>query len=139
MRNNNNYNNGQFVPYYGGGISFSNGRGQYAQNAEPKKRTGCKVSSKNGKQYMTGWRLTSKFGMLTYWAFMYKGSHEVVSKNNNRFVTCLVQMTIKATGVTVLKPALWNMSKGTVICQDFNIVMNPKARRGGYCGTFINK
>lgn len=109
------------------------------QKKEFKKHSGAKLTlyfNKEGvQQYLTtGWRLHNR-QMLSYKAVTTKKS---VLSDKGWFGSVWVTITNKITGEVNSVWGTMHKSTGKVVVSDLALVMNPRAKNGGYCGTFIN-
>lgn len=106
----------------------------YKAHQQPEKKySGAKVvySKAKGGYYVSAWRLSRKQGLISYFVFLHEKSR-IVSSEKNEYQTCIVKMTVKDSGVTQIYPALWNTQNDKVTCNDLNLIIDPKAPKGGY-------
>ena len=111
---------------------YSNGN---TNNNMQKKHSGCKtgVSRKDGSPYTQGWNYSRSHGLVSFLAVCTKGTHETTSKTGRKWLNVMVKVQKKFQN-DVLFSGLMDVMTGKVIINDQNIVMNPKAPNGGYCG-----
>lgn len=127
--------------YSGGGYQRSNNRynGGGSSQGSGKKKSGCTTGiGKNNQPYVRGWKASRRFGMTTFFAAPYKGTHSVESKNGNTWENWILKIQYE-NGQEKIKPCLYSPQTKRVICQDLGLVMNPKGGRGGYTGRFYSK
>ncbi len=110
---------------------------------EQKKHSGCKqvIISKGqyeGSTAFSGWNYSKARGLLSFFAAPYNGTHETKGKvNGNLHLNYILKITNKRTMQIHIMPCLYNKSTGKVTCMKLNLVMNPKAPNGGYCGKVL--
>lgn len=115
------------------GFSRGNNRG----GGRPTKHTGAKSGvDKNGNPYVSGWNVSKRRGMCSVFARPYKGTSEHKSKTGRLWHNWFVTVTFKDQGTEMNTSGLYDPQSGKVIIPKLGWVMNPRAPRGGYCGTF---
>lgn len=137
---------------YGGNYSRGNGGNQYNQNNNyrgngggQKKHSGAKMGinqrgSQKGKQHIVFWNYSRTRGLISGIATPYKGTKEVKSKTSGRvWHNWMVSLTNKRTFQKWTTSGLFDPQSGKLIISELGWVVNPKARNGGYCGTFTNR
>lgn len=105
------------------------------------KRSGAKFTryvNRDGveKFLTTGWRYSSKVGLILYKAVTTSSS---VESDKGWFGSIAVTVTVRDTGFKQFYWGTMNKSTGKVVISDLQFVMNPNANNGGYVGTYINK
>jgi hypothetical protein len=128
-------NNIPYQPYQGNKGYYP----QPQQSKEYKKHSGAKYTlyqNKEGvQQYLTtGWRLNNK-QLLSYKAVTTKKS---ILSEKGWFGSVWLTITNKITGEVNSAWGTMEKSSGKVVVDDLALVMNPRAKNGGYCGTFFN-
>lgn len=142
------YNNG-----YGGGYNrqYGSPKGNYSQsrydsnrpsygNGQARKKSGAKSGvNKSGGKWVSGWN-KSKGGLVSFLAFQYRGTSVHESKSGRMWENWVVKVENKTmkTAPRII-PCLYDPVANKVIIKELGMVLNPKAPRGGYCGTFYNK
>jgi len=106
---------------------------------EPPKHTGCKAIDVNGSIIVYGWNYSRRNGMVHFYARPYKGTKERTSKSGKVWLNYFVTMTNVSTKQKTNTSGLLDLSTKRVYIKEFNILMNPSSRRGGYCGKHISK
>mgnify|MGYP001547293773 CR=1 FL=1 len=145
----NNYNNNGNYRYAGSG-SFSrqpyaySGQRSYGrrssgyQNQSGKKHSGCKSGilargKHAGSKYVSGWNYSKGAGLVSFLAAPYKRSKIVESKSGRKWGTWVIKITNMRTRMSEVRPCLYDMASGRVICKALGIVMNPSKN---YCGRY---
>jgi hypothetical protein len=109
------------------------------QNFQPKKHSGAKLTIyKNQagaeKHLTTGWRLTKNRQFLQYKCITTKKSE---LKASGWFGSVYCTITDKNTGMQSSYWGTMEKKTGKVVIQELALVLNPRAKNGGYCGTFL--
>ena len=129
---NNNYNRG-----YNNNYRNNN---NYKQRTQ-KKHSGASFGYAHGDQekpYIRGWKFDRRNGLRSFIASPYKGTKRIRSKSGREWENWVVKITL-SNGQQILKSGLYDVANRKVIIKDLGFVMNPKAKNGGYTGTFIQK
>ena len=117
--------------------NMSKGNSYPNSNSQPqmKKHSGCKrgVSKKDGSPYTQGWNYSRAHGLVSFLAVCTKGTHETTSATGRKWLNVMVKVQKKFQN-DVLFSGLMDALTGKVIINDQNLVMNPSAPNGGYCG-----
>lgn len=104
-----------------------------------KKRTGCKLHvSENGNPCLSAFRITKRWGLISYFCtpFRPNGKTKVsVSKTGIEHETWTIEVKMES-GQKTLYFGFYNTQTKKLTCKDLGLVMNPKAKNGGYCGTY---
>lgn len=151
-------NTGAFVPYRnqygsGGGQGRANGfggqgRGNYdnqqAKSRDYKKHSGAKVGvnqkgSRKGEKHITFWNYSKQRGLITGIGTSYSGTKTHESKSGRKWQNWMVVLQNKRTFQEWKTSGLYDLTTGKLIINSMGWVVNPKAPRGGYAGTFTNK
>ena len=100
-----------------------------------KKHSGCKtgITRTDGSPFTQGWNYSRAHGLVSFLAVVTKKTHTVTSKTGRQWLNVMVKVQ-KKLQKDVLFSGLMDVQTGKVIISDQNIVMNPKAPNGGYCG-----
>lgn len=134
----------QFRPSYGAPV-YSTRAGYRAntvqENGEPPKFTGCKITmGKNDKPVMTGWN-KRRGQFMTFVATLNKlkfaskkDGSEITNKKGEVYTRWTATVINHKTMTESLVSCLYNTVTGKLYMPTFNMVANPKARRGGYWG-----
>lgn len=118
--NNNDYNNRSRQPKKSGAKHKS-----YVPNDGP---------NKGNNQYFTfGWRRT-RYGFITYSCVSTKKSKVLDSGWMGHIA---VEVVNKDTGQSTLHWGTMEKKTGKVVVDSLSIVINPRAKNGGYCGTYL--
>ena len=132
-RGNGNYNNG-----------YRNNGNQNNSNRQKSKRSGAKHTkyfpesgpNKGQEQYLTtGWKVSK--GELTSIKAVTTSKSNLSEKG--WFGSVAVTFTNTKNGQTAFHWGTMQKSTGKVVVDSMAFVINPKARNGGYAGTFITK
>lgn len=127
--NNNNYDNNRSANY------GSNGRSTNPDDYP--KHSGCKVVTwtKDGKLHegFSAWMLVKGQGIFSFLAATYKGSSEHVSKSGRTWTNGICKVS-PPMGKSFLVSCLFDHASEKCRIPELNLVLNCKARRGGYCG-----
>lgn len=112
-------------------------------NAPKKKHSGAKLTKYHPKtgvnagveQFLTsGWRLAGKdlisFSCVT--------TSKSVLSDKGWFGSIACSVINTKTGAKSFYWGMMQKATGKVVISDMALVLNPKAKNGGYCGTFIN-
>jgi hypothetical protein len=149
--NNQNYNRGN---NYSGGYSRGNGGGYnrgYNNGGNNggqmpiKKHSGAKMGinqrgTQKGKQHIVFWNYSRQRGLISGIATPYKGTKEVKSKTSGRiWQNWMVSLQNKKTFQSWTTSGLFSPESGRLIIDSLGWVVNPKAKNGGYAGTFRNR
>lgn len=131
-RNNYNNRNNYRNDYRGGGY-----------RNQPKKKSGAKtgIQSKGkneGKIYVSAWKANKRHGMVSIIGFENGRSVRSESRNGNKFVTIMFEITFKDQGNTMLELGNYNLVTGKVYLERLGWVISTKAPNGGYCGKIKN-
>lgn len=123
-----------------GGNGYSNNRSNYNSNQPKKKRSGAKltqyVNSKGDTMFLTtGWKVT-KNGLISIKCTTTKDSKE---SDKGWFGSVACTFVNVATGETNFHWGTMEKRTGKVVIDRMAMVINPRAKNGGYAGTFINK
>jgi hypothetical protein len=125
--------------------SRSNGNNYQAQNnggqrQQTKKHTGAKFtrSKKDGSPVTTGWNYSKRFGLVTFLCVTTSKSVESESNTGNKYISVMIKVR-KPMSPEVITNGLMNIHTGQVTCEAMQIVINPKAPNGGYCGKYGGK
>lgn len=112
-----------------------NNRNSNNNQSTMKKHSGCKtgVSRKDGSPYTQGWNYSRAHGLVSFLAVCTKGTSLHISKTGREWLNVMVKVQKKFQN-DVLFSGLMDKVTGKVIINDQNLVMNPKAPNGGYCG-----
>jgi hypothetical protein len=115
----------------------SNSSGGYKDDRrEQKKHTGAKSGfDKNGNPYTTGWNYSRANGLVTFLATPYGKSKEVESRSGRSWLNVMVKVSRKMQKDFIVS-GMMDLRSGMVTIQELGIVMNPKAKNGGYCGKY---
>lgn len=109
-----------------------------SNNGNQKKKTGATFGlDKNGNPYVSGWNLRKQDGFSSFFCRPYKGTKKSKSNNGREWHNWFV--TIKNGFNKVNTSGLYDPVRQMVIVKEYGIVLNPKARNGGYCGTFTKR
>ncbi len=117
--------------------------GYYPEGRKPK-HSGAKLTRyfpKNGvnagvEQYLvTGWRLVDR--QLISIRCVTTSKSKLSDKG--WFGSVAVTLTNTKTGVQAFHWGTMQKTTGKVVINDLAMVINPKAKNGGYAGTFLNK
>lgn len=116
----------------------------YKSKGRPVKHTGASITimqkgEHQGQECITGWNASKRKGMVTVLIAPYKGTAVHESKSGRKWVNMVCKVVYKDTGFEKLTSALYDPQSKKAIIPDLGWVVNPKARNGGYCGTFSNK
>ncbi len=136
----NNYGSYSRAPYRNN-FQYGN-RGNYRpSNRQGKKKSGAKFGFSNGeadRPFVRGWRVTRRFGLITYLCGPNKKTKRVTSKTGKEWEnwTCKIQF---GDGNSRLISCLYNPQSKKVTISELGLVINPNAPNGGYCGTFIKR
>ncbi|SHK63339.1 hypothetical protein [Epilithonimonas mollis] len=137
FRNYNNSNNSNWNSNRGNGYNRSNSSGGYGQK---KKRSGAKftryVNGKGDQMYLTtGWKVT-KNGLISIKCTTTKDSKE---SDKGWFGSVACTFVNVQTGETNFHWGTMEAKTGKVVIDRMAMVINPRAKNGGYAGTFIKK
>ncbi len=131
----NNYNN--FRPQQNGNF-HNRGFGNNYNNQQPQnrfKKSGYKVKQmQDGSYVCSGW-LKNKEGLWEFYARPYKGTHEVESKNGNKFLNLFVTVRNKQTFQEIKTSGLLNLTNKKLIMKDLKLLGTPAGggmTRGGH-------
>lgn len=129
MAYNNNYNNNR-----------SNGNNNGGGQRPTKKHTGARFTrnKKDGSPVTTGWNYSKRFGLVTFLCVTTSKSVESESKTGNQYVSVMVKVS-KPMSPAETTNGLMNVRTGQVTIDSMNLVINPKAPNGGYCGKYGGK
>lgn len=131
------YNNNNRGNYNSNNRNYNNANNSGGDN-EVKKRSGCKTgTSKTGKAYVRGWKYDKTHGMRSFIFSKAKNSKQVISKNGISWMTGTVKVS-HPMGVTLYN-ALLQVDTDKVFISDLGLMMNPKARNGGYVGPYFRR
>lgn len=131
--NNNGYRSrGGYNRSYGGGNSY---RGGF--NA-PRKRSGCKLCSKDGRIYLTAWR-KNRSGFYTLFARDYKGTREITSQSGKVWYNLFVTITNRSTMEQRNYSGLYDASRKRLYIKDLNMIASVNGGQGGYWGQHIGR
>jgi len=101
-----------------------------------KKKTGSKTGVfDNGARWTNGWNVSKANGLVKLFAKQWSGSTESVSKSGRKWSTVIIEMT-KKWGKKEVVFGLMDVQTGQTIIKDMQVVLNPKAPNGGYCGQY---
>lgn len=136
--NNNNRNAWQDVPF------------KQPYNHQPqqpkKKHSGCRlhtnfVDKQTGEivnaHFMTAWNYSKSRGMLSIIASPRKG--DKLKTANPKFENWAVKVFNTKTLETVWHNGFYDKTKQKVTIKDMQFVLNPRAKNGGYAGTFVKR
>lgn len=115
---------------------------RYSRNApQIKKHSGCSsgLTKKDQTLYVRGWKFDKRNGLRSFIAGPNKNTSDHKSKTSGRVWQNWTCKITEASGQSFLTSCLYDTTTGKVIINDLGFVMNPKARNGGYVGTFVNK
>lgn len=122
----------------------SRNRNDYDNQSEPPKRTGAKAGSfvskkgsahgsKKEVKFVRGWNYSKRFGMRTFFCTPYSKTKSTKSDNGRVWENWMCTYQVEGKPSETIS-ALYEPATGKVIIPDLSIIINPKARRGGYCG-----
>ncbi|MGX9985475.1 hypothetical protein [Soonwooa purpurea] len=119
---------------YSGGTNYKKSSGKKS------KKSGAKFTryvNKDGvEMYLTtGWRLNRSRELISIKATITKDSKE---SDKGWFGSVAVVFTNTITGQTNFHWGTMEKKTGKVVVNDMAFVMNPRAKNGGYAGTFID-
>jgi hypothetical protein len=139
-KKNYNKNNNRSNSNYNG--NRNNNSGGYANNNKnsnqaPKKKSGARMSEKNGKPFVTGWNVSQSRGYITFIAFPYEKTKRVVSDNGVEWENWMIKINSQRNIEPILKPCLMEVATGRILCKELNLMANPKANNGGYFGKMM--
>lgn len=137
-------------PYYSSGYRFNSrahyrdeaegndGRSYYGGGGRPRKHSGARASvisrgKRAGEKCVTGWNYSRGAGLVSFLASPYKDSRVVSSKVGRKWGTWILKITHKRTRTSEVKPCLYDMTTGKVVCEALGIVLNPATN---YCGRY---
>lgn len=122
-----------------------NSNGRYSRNDnrnnnnsddQRKKHTGSKSGfDKNGNPYTTGWNYSRANGLVTFLATPYGKSKEVQSASGRSWLNVMVKVSRKMQKDFIVS-GMMDLRSGMVTIEELGLVMNPKAKNGGYCGKY---
>lgn len=117
-----------------------NSNGRYSKDRndsrEQKKHTGAKSGyDKNGQPYTTGWNYSRANGLVTFLATPYAKSKESTSGSGRSWLNVMVKVSRKMQKDFIVS-GMMDLRSGMVTIQELGIVINPKAKNGGYCGKY---
>lgn len=133
MNHNNRYNNNYQNQNYGN-------RGY---NKKPQKKSGASTRTYTPSQgpnkgqlqsFTFGWRRT-KYGFITYSAVTTSKSK---LSEKGWYGSIAVEIVNKDTGQSSFAWGTMHKSTGKVVIDSLSLVINPRAKNGGYCGTYLN-
>lgn len=122
----------------GSGYS-NNNRNNYSSN-QPKKKSGAKLSryvneSGEEKFLTSAWKKT-RYGFIKIKAITTKNSKE---SDKGWFGSVAVTFTNLDTGTEQFHWGTMEKKTGKVVIDKLSMVLSPRAKNGGYAGTYINK
>ncbi len=108
-------------------------------NQAPKKHSGCSHKpDKNGNPCTTGWNWSRRHGMMTFLCVVTKKSDVHKSGSGKEWINVMVIVS-KEKEVEQKTNGLMDKASGKVIIDTMGMVLNPRAKNGGYCGRFGTK
>jgi hypothetical protein len=121
---------------------FNNGS-YSASGGAPKKHSGAKhgtYANKKGKsnEYVQGWNVSRRNGMLKFFCASYNKSHTGKSKSGKVWITWIAKIQPEK-GQPYILPCLFYPATKKVVIGSLGVVLNPSAPHGGYCGRFTKK
>lgn len=132
----------QFAPFKNDYYAKKNGSGRTQRKADFVKHSGCKTTTyeptkgnnKGNKQYLTtGWRLHQR-DLISIKAVTTEKSK---LSEKGWFGSIAVTFTNTKTGEVNFHWGTMEKKSGKVVVDKLAFVMNPKAKNGGYAGTYI--
>ena len=106
------------------------------------KHSGAKMGTDvNGKQYIRGWNYSKAHGMVVYYCTPWERTKVVKSKTGKQVGTEYANwlVTVQRKNLPdVLTSGMVNVNKKIITLNAYGMVINPNAKNGGYCGTFVN-
>jgi hypothetical protein len=105
----------------------------------PVKRSGCKIKTdfkyKNGTvgPMLWGWRLSKKFGFVSFTAYLGKDDGKP-STGTDKGYNMVVNVTVEGLGKLPPQQGWWSKEYHKLTISDGDTVANPNAARGGYYG-----
>lgn len=104
---------------------------------QQKKRTGAKATAdkRNGSPVTTGWNYSKRHGLVTFLCVTTKKSDIHKSKSGKEWINVMVKVRYPMQPEQTTNGLMDKMT-GKVIIQSMGIVINPKAKNGGYCGRY---
>lgn len=123
-------------PY--GGYQSRAPRRQYQTTATYKKHSGAKYGiGSNNAPYISAWNYSRRHGLVKVFCRPYKGTSVHTSKSGKEWHNWFVTVTA---GYSVRNlSGLYDPVTQRVIIKELGMVVNPKARNNGYCGTFTKR
>ncbi|TRX16736.1 hypothetical protein [Flavobacterium franklandianum] len=118
---------------------------QSNKNEPIKKHSGCQhhthfFDKKTGEQidmnFITAWNYSKSRGLLTIIASPRKDPSKRKTANP-KFENWACKVFFKRTLQTVWYNGFFDLAKKKLTIKDMEFVLNPKAKNGGYCGTFV--
>jgi hypothetical protein len=108
---------------------------------QQKKKSGATYGQgKNGKPYVQGWKASKRSGLNSFFAFPYEGTHETTAANSGqKWQNWMLKITNKETYSEQLIPCLYQVSTHRIFCEKLDLMLSPKAKNGGYAGSFLKK
>lgn len=124
----------QFQPrYYVGNQRVS--QDQYYKPRQAKKSGSKTGQDKNGNPYITGWKVDKRTGGLIKFLIVPTSStKQYTSKSGKQYEGWMAVVTFTQTGERVTRAAFVNLAEMKARIPSMNIVVNPRAANGGYCG-----
>jgi hypothetical protein len=121
--------------------SYTAGGGQ--QRSAPKKHSGCKQvvmqrGGNSGETCLVVWNFSKRRGMISGIITPYKGTKTSTSKNGRVWENWFCTLDYKDSGQQRKCSALVDPSTGKAIVKELGMIANPRAKNGGYFGTFTN-
>lgn len=89
-----------------------------------------------GAPYIQAWNYSKRFGMRSFFCSPYGATHIAKGKTQDWENW---KVTITSGHGKSTMGCLHSVTTGKVVIPELQIVINPKASNGGYCGTFYKK
>lgn len=117
--------------------SYSNNRNNYQQSRPQRKKSGCKITIKDGDvPIISGWRV-SKRQMFKLYARPYKNTSVSTSKNGKEWMNLFVTITNLDTNQQQNCSGMYDIERQRLYIKDFNLIATTKGQ-GGYFGKHIS-
>lgn len=131
-----------------GGRAFADNRG-YNRGLWPpvgnkKKHSGARtcISSKPGHEgqiFISAWNFSREKGLVKVFVSPYKGTRDVQSGSGRTWRVMMAKLSFGRSGQEKIEPVLMDVQSGKVVIKSMGWVVNPRARNGGYCGSFSRR